>query len=233
MDPLSIIASITGILTAAAKVSSVLGQVKDASESISAVLTEVNHIKIVFTALQKFLDRTRRFAPQRAALIQLDDVVVILTETVLVFSELEILVQPLLPQGRLSRWQRLNWAWQQSAALRLVNQLQRHKTSLSLMLQIIQWSVDWSTCYRPLSNACSDSDIEAAQSAASLQEHIEQQVEGSSDLAARLEQLQLPTDADQVGELISMLPSGDTTPTRAPSLSPIAPTDESVPEADL
>jgi hypothetical protein len=76
-------------------------------------------------------------------------VVVILTQTVLVFSELETLVRPLSTQGRLSRWQRLSWAWQQPAALRLVNQLQQHKTSSSLMLQIIQWSVEWSTCYRP------------------------------------------------------------------------------------
>jgi hypothetical protein len=93
-----------------------------------------------------------------------------------------------------------------------------------------------------LSNGCSNSDIEAQQSAASLQEHIEQQVEGSSDLAARMEQLQLPPDAIQPGELISTPRSvssdeqapvtGDTTPTRAPSPPPIAPTDESIPDAD-
>jgi hypothetical protein len=93
-----------------------------------------------------------------------------------------------------------------------------------------------------LSNGCSNSDIEAQQSAASLQEHIEQQVEGSSDLAARLEQLQLPADAIQPGELTSTPPSvssdeqapaaGDTTPTRAPSPPPIAPTDGSIPDAD-
>ena len=93
-----------------------------------------------------------------------------------------------------------------------------------------------------MSNGCSNSEIEAQQSAASLQEHIEQQVEGSSDLAARLEQLQLPPDAIQPGELISTPPSvpsdeptpaaGETTPTRAPSPPPIALTDESIPDAD-
>jgi hypothetical protein len=50
-EPLSIIASIAGILTAAARAANILGRVKDAPESISAVLTEVNHIKIVFAAL--------------------------------------------------------------------------------------------------------------------------------------------------------------------------------------
>ena len=139
MDPLSIMASVTGILTAAAKVASVLGAVKDAPNSISKVLIEVIHIKIVFSALQNFLDRTLRLAPQRAALIQLDDIVVILTQTVLVFSELETFVRPLLAHGRVSRWQQITWTWEQSGASRLVNQLQHHKTSLSLMLQIMQW----------------------------------------------------------------------------------------------
>jgi len=67
-------------------------------------------------------------------------------------------------------------------------------------------------------------------------------VEASSDLVARLEQLQLPADADQPDELISKPLSesssaetpvdGDTTPTRKLSLPPIVVTDESIPEAD-
>ena len=141
MDPLSISASIVGLLTAATKVCSVLAVVKDAPDYISEVLSEVTHMKIIFTGLQKFIDRTRALAAQRAALIQLDDVVVILLQTVLVFSELETLVMPLAAQGSVPRWSRLTWAWKQTAAQRLVNQLQRHKTSLSLMLQIIQWCV--------------------------------------------------------------------------------------------
>jgi hypothetical protein len=152
-EPLSIITSIAGILTAAARVANILGRVKDAPESISTVLVEVNHIRIVFTALQKFLDKTSCLAPQRAALIQVDDVIVILTQTVLVFSELETLVQQYSEQdiaGRLPAWRRVTWAWQQPAVSRLVNQLHRHKTSLSLMLQIIQWSVDLVYVGQPL-----------------------------------------------------------------------------------
>ncbi|KAL2014051.1 hypothetical protein VTN00DRAFT_1576 [Thermoascus crustaceus] len=146
MDPLSITASVVGILTAAGNVATILGQVKDAPESISAILTEVNHIRIIFKALQRFLDRThRRLAPQRAALIHIDDVVVILTQIVLVFSELEAFVRPFAvqqksqaPSVKLSPWRRVIWAWQKPSALRLVNQLQRHNASLSLLLQIIQ-----------------------------------------------------------------------------------------------
>lgn len=64
MDPLSITASVVVILTVAGNVASILGQVKDAPEAISAILTEVNHIEIILKALQRFLDRTRhRLAP--------------------------------------------------------------------------------------------------------------------------------------------------------------------------
>jgi hypothetical protein len=139
MEPLSIAASITGILTPAVRVSSLLMQIKDAPTTLTAVLTEVNHMRIIFTALQKFLDRAARVARPRAALIQLEDVVVILTQMVLVFSELEMLIAPLPARDSLSGWRRLNWSRQEAGILRLINQLQRHKISLLLLLQIIQW----------------------------------------------------------------------------------------------
>jgi hypothetical protein len=139
MDPLSVTASIAGIITAAAQVSTILGQIKDAPKLVSAVLTEVDHIKLVFRALQNFLDRASRVTAERAALIQLEDVVVILTQTVLVFSELEALITPLSNRTATSYLSRLTWTKVQPGVMRLLSQLQRHKTSLTLLLQIIQW----------------------------------------------------------------------------------------------
>jgi hypothetical protein len=123
MEPLSIVASVTGILTAAAKVTGALGQIKDAPASISALLTEMGHIKIVFTALQSLLGRTVQIFGARAALIQLDDIVVILTQTVLVVSELQLIIGSISCDGMLSSWQRLNWPRREGSVLRLVNQL--------------------------------------------------------------------------------------------------------------
>ncbi|KAK3382735.1 hypothetical protein B0T24DRAFT_21788 [Lasiosphaeria ovina] len=200
MDPLSITASVAGILSAAAQVAKILGQVKDAPESIKSIVVEVNHIKIVVTALQRFIDRTIRLDPERAALIQIEDVVTILTQTVLVFSELETVVKGASSssQDAISRLRdRVTWTWQQGAALRLVGQLQQHKTSLSLLLQIIQ---------------C-ESNVEAFDSAASLQDHIGQQLERDSDLASRLQQLDLPPGAIELDDLTPLgpgSPDGDT-----------------------
>ena len=76
----------------------------------------------------------------RAAWIQIQDITVVLTQTVLVFSELQVLVAPLSANSQQSGIRRrFDWSCQEPAVNRLVNQLQRRKTSLSLLLQIIQW----------------------------------------------------------------------------------------------
>ncbi|KAK5658293.1 hypothetical protein OQA88_2268 [Cercophora sp. LCS_1] len=197
MDPLSVTASVAGILAAAAKVTSLIGQVKDAPESVSAILTEVTHIQIVVGALQSFVNRSRRLDAERAALIQVENVVTVLTQTVLVFSELGTLVtsvSALASQGRLSRLRsRATRTWHHSAALRLVGQLQQHKTSLSLLLQIMQ---------------C-ESVTEAHEGALSLQEHIEQQLERDSDLASRLQHLELSPDDIELRGLTLSEPSAN------------------------
>lgn len=145
MEPLSVTASVAGILKAAVEVVKLINTVKGAPDSARSIMVEVTHIKIVVSALQKFIDRRTRLDAQRAALIQLEDVVAILTQTVLVFSELEVIMKSLSSTraGGLSSLRgRVVWTWQQTAALRLAGQLQQHKTSLSLVLQIMQWSVN-------------------------------------------------------------------------------------------
>lgn len=137
-DPLSITASIAGIITAAVKITVVLSDLSDAPNHITDLSAEINNIRLVFRALQRLLDRPRSLSSQRATLIQLEDILVILTQTVLVFSELETIVTPLTARRRLP-WRKLSWSWQKSPTMRLVNQLQRHKASLTLVLQIIAW----------------------------------------------------------------------------------------------
>ncbi|KAE9364169.1 hypothetical protein N431DRAFT_519382 [Stipitochalara longipes BDJ] len=109
MEPLNITSSIAGIITAASQVSDLLGQIKDAPKSITAVAAELDHIQLIFRALQKFLDSNTRVSGERATLIQLEDVVVILTQTVLVFSELESLISPIANGNKTTYLVRLTW----------------------------------------------------------------------------------------------------------------------------
>ena len=138
MDPLSITASITTIVAAAAQVSNILTKVRDAPTSVNALMAEVTHVRIIFSSLEVYLQHAQTVTHHRAALIQIEDILVVLTQVALVFTEVQKLIEPLWIKS--IKWkQRLIWLRKEALIHRLVDQLQRHKTSLSLLLQIIQW----------------------------------------------------------------------------------------------
>lgn len=203
-DPLSITASIVGIVAAASKVLSLLGDITDAPRSIADLLNEVYDLRLIFCNLESFIDRTRRFDPSRLALIQLGDLVAILTRTVITFSELESIVRPLCDREKLSTWQLVSWRWQQTAALRVLTQLQRHKTSLSLMLQIYQWHVTCPLWSRALLTAASISvtDLEARQKAGALRDHLEQELDDNQGLADRLAGMELSPELEEMSTAV-------------------------------
>lgn len=158
MDPLSVTASIVGILGAAGKVAEVLGSVvtniKDAPRVFTTITTEVNSLRIVLSSLQQFLVNLTSASPHRVALIQLDQLIVTLTDSVLTFSELETLITPLdVPPGcQFLLKDRLKWLMKESAILGISEKLQKHMSSLSLMLNILQWYAAnlWQFCNSPL-----------------------------------------------------------------------------------
>jgi hypothetical protein len=145
MDPLSVMASVVGLLTAAAKVSSILSaiklSVKDAPQLVNHVLSEVKEVEISLSAIHKFLQGVASAPRQRIALIQLDQLIATLTEAVLTFSELEALVTPLAMQSKVPTMERVKWALKEETVSSVMQRLQRHKSSLSLMLNIVQWLV--------------------------------------------------------------------------------------------
>ena len=145
MDPLSIMASVVGLLSAAGKVASVLSgaisAVKDAPSFVRSTLSEVESIRAALIALHKFLLRVAEKSCPRASFIQLDPLIATLTDAVLTFAELEKMVVPLerliRTPGDLSA--RLKTAWSGDSISTVTGRLQQHKSSLSLMMNIIQW----------------------------------------------------------------------------------------------
>jgi hypothetical protein len=144
MDPLSILASVAGLLIAAGTISSTLNNIRSsagkAEQTIDQVASEVNDLRTCLSALQDFLVGLARAPRQRMALIQLDQLVAVLTEAVLTFSELEALVLP-FQDVHLRTGDRLRWLWKEDSVSPILQRLQRHKSSLSLMLNIVQWHV--------------------------------------------------------------------------------------------
>jgi hypothetical protein len=147
MDPLSVTASIVGILAAAGKIYELLHTVassaKEAPQVVTALMFEVDDVRSAFASLQSLLVDLSSAPPRRTAMVQVDRLIVTLTETVLTFSELETVVAPLaVPQGqKFPLRTRLKWTRVEGDCARMVEKLQRHKLSVSLMLNIFQWWV--------------------------------------------------------------------------------------------
>ncbi|ORY08220.1 hypothetical protein BCR34DRAFT_570096 [Clohesyomyces aquaticus] len=185
MDPLSVTASIVGILAAAGKIAEslrvVISTAKEAPWVITALLAEVNDVHAVVSSLQTLLSDLQSAPPRRAALIQLDRLIATLTDTVLTFSELEAIVTPLaVTKGqKFPLRTRLKWTRVEGNCSKIVEKLQRHKSSISLMLNIFQCSTD----------------AEAARSQETLELLVEQLLESNKTLCKRLNNLEDTFDA--------------------------------------
>lgn len=145
MDPLSVMASVAGLLTTAGAVSSILFTVKssliDAPRLVDYVLSEVMQAEICFFAMRTFLAEVDSAPIERRALIQVEQLLAILTESVFTSSELEALVKPLAARSEFSLRDRVMWILKEDTVSRIVQRIQHQKSFFSLMLNIIQWSV--------------------------------------------------------------------------------------------
>lgn len=146
MDPLSITASILGLLGAAQKVSSLLvtliNHVKEAPRQAEKVLLEVNDISACLAQLQNFLSESMTTPESQAKLLMVDQIIVTLTTCVMTFSELEEIATNLQANRPLRLSTKVRWAMKEQKISRLLLRLQSSKASLNLMLTILTW---WAT----------------------------------------------------------------------------------------
>lgn len=139
-DPLSIAAGVVGVLTAAAQISALLMKwtraAQGAPHQVQVVVTEVNDISGILLHLQSFLLGNAFVDSSRTSLLRLDHIVTIVSGCVLTFSELERQLDQLKTED-IDLLSRLNWVRKESAIPSLIERLQNHKASLSLMLNIL------------------------------------------------------------------------------------------------
>lgn len=139
-DPLSIAAGVVGILTAAAQISTLLinftKATKNAPSRARHIITEVNDISGTLSHLQSFLLGNEFSDTSRTSLLKADHIVTILSGCVMTFSELEKLLDALETKD-IRILDSLKWARKEKDITALIQRLQNHKTSLSLMLDIL------------------------------------------------------------------------------------------------
>lgn len=143
MDPLSVMASVVGLVGAAGKVGSILLAVKksisDAPRLMDEMISQVRELEIYLSAVQNFLLGMNSAPRGRISMIRVDQLIAIFTEAVLTFSELEALVTSIARDNGLSIATRLIYVWKEDAIASIILRLERHKSSLSHMLNIAQW----------------------------------------------------------------------------------------------
>jgi len=148
MEALGVAASIVGLVTAAGKIIEIVApfvsSIHDAARIAAPVHAEVVNCRIILAALQRLVESLDK-APtisRRAALIQVDDLISVLMDGVLLFSELESLLLSFGPGGdgkSIPYRVRIKWVQNEKTVGAMLVRLQGFKSTTSLVLNIFQW----------------------------------------------------------------------------------------------
>lgn len=143
MDPLSVSASVVGLLGAGAKITSCLWtfatNARDAPQLARHLVFEVADITAALGSLQAYVCGQAQAPGERGALILLEHVLTTLTGCVTTFSDLQTLMDQLNLSPDMGTIDKMKWARQESNIAAIVQRLQNHKSSLTLMLTVLQW----------------------------------------------------------------------------------------------
>ena len=137
MEPLSVSASIVGLLTAGAAVTAVIRNIREAPTIAQDVASEITGITACLSQLQLFLDGTVTAFSSRTSLIMLDQIFVVLTNCVKIFSELQEILNELKQDQQKRVINALRWTWKEQKISKLLLRLQASQVSLNLMLTTI------------------------------------------------------------------------------------------------
>ena len=142
-DPLSVAASITGLIALAGQLyialDGFISNVRDAPLLAGTIQAEVKSFRNSLNALHGLLHDPAFCKSRRAALISADYVVVSFTDAVLVFSQLEANVLPLTKFTEFGVVARTQWTRKKGKLNELVGRLQWQKHTLVLQLNILGW----------------------------------------------------------------------------------------------
>ena len=199
-DPLTVATGVVGIVMAAAKLSLLLTEftknTNAAPQQAKAVLTEVRDIGEILEQLQPFLG-TAPPDRSRSSLLKVDKVVTIVSGCVLTFSELEKLLDEMKTED-LNILDRFKWVRKKSTIGGLIQRLQNHKASLSLVFDILNGFVSarqtyfWALVLR----FCRYTIAEAKDSVDQLHALVESCYKDMSSRVQALELLSLQKDDD-------------------------------------
>lgn len=158
MDPLSIAASIAGLSIATAQIVSTVRliwtSISDTPKCVQELSTEVTGIRACLGQLRSFLRNMETINLSGAALLMVDQVVVSLTECVLVVSEIQKIMDQVRVENKVDTSMRvvgrMMIAWREQEIKDVLVRLRASRSTLHLMLVILTW------CENPLPDSPTD-----------------------------------------------------------------------------
>ncbi|KAK6720772.1 hypothetical protein SNK05_003868 [Fusarium graminearum] len=184
-DPLSVAASIAGLISITVEAGKSLRPYVSAAREtppIAAhVYSEVQSIEIILNGLQNVTSSLSSVHSRNATLIGVNQVITVLTDGVLLFSDLQDELRSLSPKNEddgIPMRTRLRWVRKEGTLTALLTRLQGFKSSMTLVLMILK----------------SDSDRSATQHHEQLSANINLLLESNQSLSRRLMNLEESMD---------------------------------------
>ena len=143
MEPISVAASIYGLMEACRKVIRFLTSTADAPQSAQTVLGEVQSLQPLFRQLNGLISGRFQQSISRREMIYLDNLVVTLPAFICVFGELDgVLANLEVQEGQvLTVWNKARWAAEEENIGKILRDLKVNKGALEVMLSIYYWFV--------------------------------------------------------------------------------------------
>ncbi|RGP71687.1 hypothetical protein FLONG3_6991 [Fusarium longipes] len=203
-DPLSVAASIAGLISITVEAAKFLkpyvSATKETPPVASQVYSEVQSIEIILIGLQNATSSLSSIPARNTAWIGVNQVITVLTDGVLLFSDLQDELRSLSPKNGnegIPIRIRLRWARKESTFTALLTRLQGFKSSMTLILMILK----------------SDSDRSATQHHQQLSANIDLLLESNHSLSRRLMNLEDSLDSQTIASRrMSFLSLTDATP---------------------
>jgi hypothetical protein len=139
MDPLSIGAAVIGLIAGASRIVPILHHfvthTRDAPKTASQTLDEMISVRGALERLQAYITGGADANVSRRMMLSLRNIATTLTGCVTTYSDLERVVNKCMVEGKVLRYA---WMIEEGEIAELMQRMQAHKLSLTLMLTILQ-----------------------------------------------------------------------------------------------
>ncbi|KAF5573724.1 modin [Fusarium pseudoanthophilum] len=148
MDPLSIASGVAGLLTVSAAVIKtfdvVKTSIKDCPRTVFWAHAETKEINWAIKRLKSLIDDPDSVPKAAKMSVGLHDATVTISELIKTCDQLITTLKPLDKDGKvvLTRWDRVKWLRVQDDVVKYIRQIQAHKGSVTLILNILQCESD-------------------------------------------------------------------------------------------